>query len=319
MTIWGRKAPEDFFGQGTGEILGLSLGGFPWRNCYQGDLDLCGFRRPQSYFREAVWRGNKNFKIFTTHPEHYGEEFSGTEWHFYDVNPTWTFDDIYIDRPVTAEVYTDADKVEWYINGRMVGESVPEKCVARIDTTYEKGNICAIAYKNGAEYAKASLHTTGQPAAINVVPEQEWFVADNRDLCYFDISVADSEGRLISEAENELTCLVQGGELLGIFSANPCSEDCFTSNTCHAFKGRALAVVRTDRKGNVGVLVYGEKLASGFAQAGSKIKCLCPTPININKEKNVMNEEMSHQEFFKLVNIYSAGLENVRECVEQGD
>lgn len=31
-----------------------------------------------------------------------------------------------------------------------------------------------------------------------------------------------------------------------------------------------------------------------------------------------MNEEMSHQEFFKLVNIYSAGLENVRECVEQG-
>lgn len=32
-----------------------------------------------------------------------------------------------------------------------------------------------------------------------------------------------------------------------------------------------------------------------------------------------MNEEMSHQEFFKLVNIYSAGLENVRECVEQGD
>ncbi len=266
----GEEGAGRFLWARDGEIPGLSLGGFPWRNCYQGDLDLCGFRRPQSYYREAVWLGNKNFKIFTTHPEHYGEGFSGTEWHFYDVNQTWTFDDIYVGRPITAEVYTDADKVEWYINGRMVGESVPEKCVARIDTTYEKGNICAIAYKNGAEYAKASLHTTGQPTAINIVPEQSLFIADNRDLYYFDISIVDSEGRLISDAENELTCLVQGGELLGIYSANPCSEDCFTSNTCHAFKGRALAVVRTDRKGNVGVLVYGETLASGFAQVEAK-------------------------------------------------
>lgn len=255
-TLWARD----------GEIKGLSIADYPWRCCYQGDLDLCGYRRPQSYFREAVWLGNKELKIFTTHPEHYGEGFSGTEWHWYDVNETWTFDDIYVGRPIKVETYTDADKVEWFVNGKPVGESIPEKGIASIDAVYEKGCITAVAYKEGREYARGSLHTTNQASEINIIPEQEKLIADNRDLCYFDISVTDKEGRVVCEAENELKCNVQGGELLGIFSGNPCNEDKFTSNTCHAFKGRALAIVRTSQKGNVSIKVYSEGLASGFAK-----------------------------------------------------
>lgn len=33
-----------------GVIKGISLAEYPWRTCFQGDLDLCGYRRPQSYF-----------------------------------------------------------------------------------------------------------------------------------------------------------------------------------------------------------------------------------------------------------------------------
>lgn len=29
-------------------IEGLSLSGYPWRNCFQGDLDLCGYRKGYS-------------------------------------------------------------------------------------------------------------------------------------------------------------------------------------------------------------------------------------------------------------------------------
>ena len=50
-------------------------------------------------------------RIFTTHPEHYGEGFSGTAWHWYDVLDTWTFDDAYLGNPVKADVYTDADEI----------------------------------------------------------------------------------------------------------------------------------------------------------------------------------------------------------------
>ena len=135
---------------------GIMLFGYPSRSCYQGDLDLCGYRRPQSYFREAVWIGGVT-ALFTTHPEHYGEDFSGTGWHWYDVLDTWTFDDKYIGKPVKCEVYTDADEVEWLINGRSLGRSKAEKAIAYMDIPYEKGELSVISYKNGEEHGRASL------------------------------------------------------------------------------------------------------------------------------------------------------------------
>ena len=29
--------------------------GWPWFNAFCGDLDICGFRKPQSFFRDVVW------------------------------------------------------------------------------------------------------------------------------------------------------------------------------------------------------------------------------------------------------------------------
>ena len=57
------------------------------------------------------------------------------------------------------------------------------------------------------------------------------------------------------------------GELLAIFSGDPRNEDQYTSNRCHAFKGRAVAVVRTNTPGTVGVKVYSDGLAAGYASA----------------------------------------------------
>ena len=246
-----------------GEIRGISLAEYPWRSCYQGDLDLCGYRRPQSYFREAVWIGGCEPKIFTTHPEHYGEGFTGTGWHWYDVLDTWTFDDKYLGKPVKCEVYTDADEIAWFLNGRELGRSVPEKAIAVFDIPYEKGEISVIAYKNGAECGRSSLQTVGTPAAVKVQAETDSLTADNRDLCYFDLTITDADENRVPDAKNKLHCSVEGGTLLGIFSGDPCNEDAYGSDTCHAFEGRAVAIVRTDRPGTVKLTVIGHGLAAG--------------------------------------------------------
>ena len=243
---------------------------YPWRSCYQGDLDLCGNRRPQSYFREAVWTGGDIPRIFVTHPEHFGEVYYGTNWHGQDVHESWTFDDKYVGRPIKVETYISADRVEWQINGRSVGESVPEKGIASLNTVYEKGEITAIAYRDGKEFSRYTLETTGKPAGINVVAESSEFNADRRDLCYFDITVVDNDGRLVAEAEEEISAVVHGGELLGIFSGNPCSDDQYTSPVCHTFKGKALAIVRTNKPGKVTVKILSDNLASGYAESVAK-------------------------------------------------
>lgn len=251
-------------------IYGTTKSPYPWRTCYQGDHDLCGYRRPQSYLREAVWVGNKEPRIFVTHPEHFGESFTGTGWHWYDVDECWTFEDKYVGRPITVETYTDADEIAWLINDREVGRCTPEKAIARFNTVYEKGDITAVAYKDGKETSRYTLSTTGEACAINVAPERNEFRADRRDLCYFDISIVDKDGNLVNSAQNELTCSVQGGELMCIFSGDPKNEDQFGTNKCHAFKGRALAVVRAAKPANVNIVVYSDSLAQGHAKATAK-------------------------------------------------
>jgi len=248
-----------------GEIRGISLAEYPWRSCYQGDLDLCGYRRPQSYFREAVWIGGTEPKIFTTHPEHYGEGFTGTGWHWYDVLDNWTFADCYLGKPVKCEVYTDADEIVWFLNGQKLGSSKPEKAIAVMDVPYEKGELSVIAYKNGVECGRSCLRTTGEAAAVRVEAETKQIKADKRDLCYFDITVTDSSGERVSFAGNELQCFVEGGRLLGIFSGDPCNEDAYGSDICHAFEGRAVAIVSTDRAGEVKITVGGQGLREGQA------------------------------------------------------
>ncbi len=246
------------------------LASYPWRSCYQGDFNLIGVRRPQSYFRESIWVGNTEPRIFTTHPEHYGEEFGGTGWHWYDVLDSWTFADKYLGKPVKCEVYTDADEVEWFLNGRSLGKSTPEKMIATFDINYEKGEVSVIAYKNGAECGRSSLHTVGAPAKVVITPEVDSIAADNRDLCYFDIQITDEKGDRIPDAKNELTCLIEGGELMGIFSGDPANEDQYGSNKCHAFEGSAVAVVRTKNPGQVSVIVGAVGLASGKASVTAK-------------------------------------------------
>lgn len=250
-----------WYREGDSTFGKLSMGEYPWRNCYQGDHDLCGYRRPQSYFREAIWLGNTEPRIFTTHPEHFGELCSGTTWHWYDVDECWTFDDVYIGRPIKAETYTDADRIEWFVNGRRVGESVPVEGIASIETVYERGNIRAVAYKNGRTYSEYTLETTDPASALELKPEKTKFQADRRDLCYLQISVTDPSGRLVTNDDREIECFVQNGELMAIFSGDPRTEDDATSNRCHTFKGRAIAIVRAKAPAELTVTIRSDGLA----------------------------------------------------------
>ena len=248
-----------------GHLTDLSLGKYPWRTCFQGDHDLCGYRRPQSYFRDAVWRGGFAPRIFTTHPEHYGEGYSGSGWHWWDVHETWTFEDRYLDRPVKCDVYTDADEIVFTLNGREAARAIPEGCIATAVIPYERGTLTATAYKDGKVVGTHTLETTSDAACINLTPEQDSFKAGRRDLAYFQIEITDKEGRHVPEYAGELTCSVTGGELMGIYSGDPCNEDDYGSNKCHAFEGRALVVVRAPWRCDVTVTVYAEGLAGASA------------------------------------------------------
>lgn len=270
-------------GRGTwaseGFVNGISQADYPYRTCFQGDLDLCGYRRPQSYFREAIWLGNTEPRIFTTHPKHFGEAYSGTGWHWFDVHESWTFGDEYIGKPVKAEVYTDADEILFILNGREIGKVKPVKAVAEAVIPYERGELTAVSYKGGKEQKRHTLRTVGEPFKITVTPEKNVFAADNRDLCFLQVAVTDADGNLITDADNELECTVYDGELVAFWSGCPNNEDQYGGNKCHAFGGRALIAVKGKNLCYVGVSVSSKGLNTGSA----RITAASPVMIKENK------------------------------------
>ena len=49
-----------------------SLGAYPWNQAYCGDIDICGFKRPQSYYRDCVWGISRAPYIAVYKPQYYG-------------------------------------------------------------------------------------------------------------------------------------------------------------------------------------------------------------------------------------------------------
>ena len=247
-------------GVDTSKELPLSFSPYPWKTCFQGDHDICGYRRPQSYFREAVWLGNAEPRIFTTHPCHFGEGFTGTTWHWYDVRESWTYPEEYEGKDIKAEVYTDAEAVDWYVNGEYVGRSVTEKAISSINTKYRKGEIRAVAIKDGKAVSEYTLKSAASCEKVTLSPETCQINADGRDLLYVRVSLTDKSGIPYVTDERHLYCSVTGGKLLAFFSGDPKTEVSATAPECDTFHGKALAIISAKSAGCITLKVEGEGL-----------------------------------------------------------
>ncbi|MBQ9726534.1 MAG: DUF4982 domain-containing protein [Kiritimatiellae bacterium] len=243
---------------------------YPWRAAWDADLDLTGVRRPQSFLREAVWLGNAEPRIWTRHPRFNGLAWGGTPWSFPDLRATWTFPDVAPGTPVRCYVYTDADEIVFELDGRRVGAARPEKGCASHDVPWAPGRLVARAVKGGAAVGESALETTGAPASLALLPETTSLRADRRDLAFVRIEVHDEAGRRVDESAAELTCRVEGGELLGVFSADPKNEDAYTTPVCHAWEGRALAILRAAEPGQVVLTVASPALPDAVCRLAAR-------------------------------------------------
>lgn len=250
----------------TGEDHGF-LGGYPWRSCFQGDMDLCGYRTAQSLYREIMWEafdgGSDKMALYTTHPKRYGDTFWGTGWHWREVEDSWTYGDEWLGKPVEVFAYADAEEVRFELNGRAVGTAKVEKLEAALVIPYEKGKLEAVALRGGKEYARAALETTGAAARIRAEADRSEIRADRQDLSFIALTLTDAEGARVPCEEREIRLEVSGaGHAAGIGSGNPCTEESYNGVSCRAYEGRALAAVIADKPGEIRVKVSADGLES---------------------------------------------------------
>lgn len=248
----------------TGEGHGF-MGDYPWRTCFQGDMDLCGYRTAQSYYREIMWEAfdghSGKMALYTTHPCHHGDEYWGTGWHWKDVEDTWTFDGAWIGKPVPVYAYADADEVSFFLNGKPAGTAKVEKLEASLEIPYMPGRLEAVAYRNGEKIAEAFLETAGTATQVMASADRGEIRADRQDLSYIAITLADEKGARVPYEERRIHIEVTGaGRLAGIGNANPRTEESYGKPECLAYEGRAMAAVVADRTGEITVRTWAEGL-----------------------------------------------------------
>ncbi len=248
------------------------VGQYPWLSCYQGDMDLDGNRRPQSYYRKILWGLDDGIHLFTTDPDHTGVPFYGMGWHWADVKKSWTFAAKDIGRPVQLEAYADCDEVDFYVNGEKKGSSKVEKLKAFLTVDYAPGKVEAVAIKGGKEVARTELITTGAPAKIALIPDRTVISADGMDLCFVRAEIQDSEGRMVPNAPFELNASVSGqGVLAGFGSGNPKTTENFGTGRRVTFDGSALIAVRANcTAGQIEVAVTATGLPAAVITVESK-------------------------------------------------
>ena len=209
-----------------------------------GDIDICGFRRAPSYFREAAW--NKNtVRLLSSNPAKYGQKYAISPWGFHDADRTWTYPG---QEGMKTELFafSRAEEVEVFVNGVSLGIKKPdENGTVRFETVYEPGEITAKAFVGGSVVGEDSIRTTGAWKRIEIKTDR-YEETEKADVTYLEIFLLDENDLASWTADDEVKVEVKGGCVLGTGSGRSDDEHIYTEPGCCAYHGRLLAAVQAE-------------------------------------------------------------------------
>ncbi|MGE5598009.1 MAG: DUF4982 domain-containing protein, partial [Bacteroidota bacterium] len=224
-------------------------GDYPWHQANCGDLDLCGGKRPQSYYRDILWRRGDRLYLAVHAPVASGRKPVPTRWAWPDVRPSWTWPGEE-GRPLQVDVYSACAEVELFLNGRSLGRKPAgreQRHIASFTVPYEAGTLTAVGYDGGARAAETALATAGPPVRLRLTPDRRIIGAVRGDLSFVTVEVLDAEGRVHPDASPRISFGVAGpGRLAAVGNADPRSTESYRGNERRAWRGRCLAVLASD-------------------------------------------------------------------------
>ncbi|WP_395400473.1 glycoside hydrolase family 2 TIM barrel-domain containing protein [Arthrobacter sp. UC242_113] len=244
---------------------------YPWIAAWCGDIDLTGYRRPASYYREIVFGLRHEPYIAVQRPETHAADAAMGQWSWSDSISSWTWNTA-PGSPVRVEVYSDADEVELLLNGTSIGRAptgAGHAYRATFDLHYQPGELTAVGYLNGREQSRTTLHSAAGPISLTATPDRALIRADDTDLSFVALEFRDETGTLATHVNGSITVTVEGpGVLQALGSGRPHTEEKYTANQHTSFDGRALAIVRPTGAGPI--TLTGR--AAGYEPVGLTIR-----------------------------------------------
>ena len=215
-----------------------------------GLLDLCGFKKPNAWFRQSLWSDKPMVYLAASEPSSEADRrgrMRGTESWNWSSNAT-----------LTVRCYTTCPEVRLTLNEQVIGTKRLADAVEGVlswEVPFAPGVLKAEGRQGDKTICEFALKTSGAPSRIQLLPDVTQIAADGRDVCLVEFRVVDSQGVRAPDADNQLTFTLEGpAEILGIGNGNLNSVEGFKDRTHQVYQGRGLAILQSTSVGGKIVL-----------------------------------------------------------------
>ena len=214
-----------------------------------GLMDQCGFPKFAYYIRQAQWLQKPVLQLI----------------------PHWNWPAEMIGKPVKVMAATNVERVKLLLNGKEVGDKKVDK-YEMVDwmIPYQPGKLVAIGYNGTKEVTRFTVETTGEPVALQLIPDRKTMVNDGQDAMPLTVQAIDSKGRAVPTSNVQVQFEVTGsGSIIGLGNGNPNSHEAEKGTNRKLFNGLAQVILQTNQ--TAGTLTLTAK-ANGLKPATISIQ-----------------------------------------------
>jgi beta-galactosidase len=168
-----------------------------------------------------------------------------------------------------VEVYSNAEQVELFLNGRSLGSKArpSDDAPRNWRVPFEPGTLRAVGSNGGKVVATHELKTAGRPARVVLSADKPRLAHHWDDVVYVEALVVDADGVVVPTASDLITFKAAGpGRVVAVDSGDNASHEPFQASQRRAHQGRCFAVLKADKsKGRITVTASAPGLAGGTA------------------------------------------------------
>ncbi len=232
---------------------------FPWHGGYCGDVDLLGWRKPISHYRNLLWNDTEKLYMAVKEPNPNDGQIKETMWSVWPTWESWTWPGKE-GKELQVEVYSKYPSVRLYLNDKLIAEkqtTLEQEFKADFAVPYAVGVLKAVGVVANKEVESRVLKTAGSTAKIVLKADRMKLQANGQDVSFVIVELTDARGNLQPNAENQLRFKVDGeGVIVGVDNARLNDPDSYVSSARKAWKGKAMVVLKsTHTAGNIKLTV----------------------------------------------------------------
>ena len=221
-------------------------GSWPSRGSSSGLLDLAGFKKPISYYRQSLW-SDKPMVYLATMPARRGNIL-------YELEENWNYNE---GDNIVVTCFTNCEKVLLKLNGQVI-ETAPiidsrtgGKCWK---VPFKPGVLNVTGYNQGKEVSTYQLITSGRAESILCKSDKNEFNGKS-DVAQIELKLIDKNGNPVYLSDDEINCKIDGpAQLLGMENGNMSEMISHKTGKLRVFHGRMIAYIEsTASEGKVNI------------------------------------------------------------------